>query len=94
MARKGKTNRQRVNDALDEIRRAKRDTAFYRSFGPLHNDDRQHFTIPKELQPFIKQEFELWWDSWVAPQLLEIELATNPVSKADGDLIEAKAGVA
>ena len=93
MGRRKQSKKQRIEEALAEIRRSYQATCFYRSFGTLHNDDREHFVIPPELQPFIKQEFESWWTSWIEPQLKKIEILATPMNPQDFREVIDKAGL-
>jgi hypothetical protein len=93
MGRRKQSKKQRIEQALREIRESYKNAAFHRSFGTLHTDEFQHFVIPAELQPFIKQEFDGWWAAWIEPQLKKIEILATPMNPQDFRDVMDKAGL-
>lgn len=58
-----------IGTIIDEIRAKKRNCSVCSmTFAPLPNAEAR-----KVMEAYMQEHFDLWWDSWVAPLLDEIE---------------------
>jgi hypothetical protein len=76
--RKGKG----VRTLISEIRGLKKRAAFH--LLTFCHDTPLTVSGKKDVEKYVHQQFELWWNSWIEPNLADIE-AKFPENKRDKD---------